>query len=49
MKLVDADKLIEIIRSGDFSKKGELHRLILQLAFDAPEISEKKLEGVMEG
>ena len=45
MKVVNADKLIELIRSGDFPKKGELHRLILQLAVDVPEISEKVLEG----
>ena len=49
MKLVDADKLIEAIRSGDFPKKGELHRLILQLAFDVPEISDEKLEEIMNG
>ena len=49
MRLVNADKLIELIRNGDFPKKGELHRLILQLAFDVPEISEKKLEGAFEG
>ena len=48
MKVVDADKLIRLIRDGDFGKKGELHRLILQLAVDIPEISEKMLEGRTE-
>lgn len=47
MKVVDAEKLIEVIRSGDFGKKGELHRLILQLAVDIPEISVEKLEGFL--
>ena len=47
MKVVDADKLIRLIRDGDFCKKGELHRLILQLAVDIPEISEEKLKGVL--
>ena len=36
MKVVNADKLIEIIREKDFPKKGELHRIITQLAFEAP-------------
>jgi len=47
MKVVDAEKLIEVIRSGDFCKKGELHRLILQLAVDIPEISAEKLKGFL--
>jgi len=47
MKVVDAEKLIKAIRSGDFCKKGELHRLILQLAVDIPEISVEKLEGFL--
>ena len=47
MRVVDADKLIEVIRGGDFCKKGELHRLILQLAIDIPEISAEELEGFL--
>lgn len=50
MKVVNADKLIKIIRERDFPKKGELHRIILQLAFEAPigEIPQLKDEEQMD-
>lgn len=36
MKVVNVEKLIEVIRNSDFPKKGELHRIIEQLAFEVP-------------
>ena len=36
MKVVNAEKLIEVIRAKNFPKKGELHRIIEQLSFEAP-------------
>lgn len=36
MKVINAEKLIEVIRTENFPKKGELHRIIEQLSFEAP-------------
>ena len=45
MKVVDADKLISLLREKKFPKVGELNRIIIQMAFDVPDFSEKSDEG----
>ena len=41
MKVVNVDRLIEVLRKNNIPFIGKIHRLILQLAFDVPENSEK--------
>lgn len=36
MKVINTEKFIEVIRTENFPKKGELHRIIEQLSFEAP-------------
>ena len=44
MKVVDADKLVSLLREKKFPKVGELHRIIIQMAFEMPDFSEKSDE-----
>ena len=41
MKVVSVDRLIEVLRKNNIPFVGKIHRIILQLAFDIPENSEK--------
>lgn len=43
MKVVELEKVIELLRGRNVPKIGELHRILTQLSFDIPENSEKKL------
>ena len=41
MKVVELEKIIELLRGRDIPKKGDLHRILTQMSFDIPENSEK--------
>lgn len=36
MKVVNTEKLIKVIQTKNFPKKGELHRIIEQMSFEIP-------------
>lgn len=42
MKVVELEKVIELLRGSDVSKIGELYRTLTQMSFDVPENSGKK-------
>ena len=42
MKVIELEKVIELLRGRDIPKIGELHRILMQMSFDVPENSEKK-------
>ena len=42
MKVIELEKVIELLRGRDVPKIGELHRILTQMSFDVPENSEKK-------
>ena len=42
MKVVELEKVIELLRERKVPKVGDLHRIFTQMSFDVPENSEKK-------
>ena len=42
MKVIELEKVIELLRGRDIPKMGELHRIFTQMSFDVPENSGKK-------
>ena len=42
MKVIELEKVIELLRGRDIPKMGELHRILTQMSFDIPENSGKK-------
>ena len=42
MKVIELEKVIELLRGRDVPKMGELHRILTQMSFDVPENSGKK-------
>lgn len=41
MKVVELEKVIELLHGRDIPKIGELHRILTQMSFDVPKNSEK--------